>query len=118
MLFFVGCFSLIFIPLVMSFLYYSIYWKSYEQSYEKMSPFECGFNPMSSMRKPFSLRFFMLLILFLVFDVELVLMFPLYSVLCMNKSMLAIFMLYSFILLLLIGLLYEWFMGMLDWSKN
>nr|AZN62409.1 NADH dehydrogenase subunit 3 [Achatinella fulgens] len=116
-LFFLGCLSLIFIPLMMMFLYYFIYWKSY-QSYEKVSPFECGFNPMSNMRKPFSLRFFMLLILFLVFDVELVLMFPLYSVLYMNKSMLAIFMLYGFILLLLIGLLYEWFMGMLDWSKN
>nr|YP_009253512.1 NADH dehydrogenase subunit 3 [Achatinella mustelina]ANC62887.1 NADH dehydrogenase subunit 3 [Achatinella mustelina] len=117
-MFFMGSLSLILIPLVMMLLYYFIYWKSYEQSHEKTSPFECGFNPMSNMRKPFSLRFFMLLILFLVFDVELVLMFPLYSVLHMNKSMLTIFMFYSFIMLLLIGLLYEWFMGMLDWSKS
>nr|AOX15197.1 NADH dehydrogenase subunit 3 [Achatinella sowerbyana] len=117
-MFFMGSISLILIPLVMMLLYYFIYWKSYEQSYEKMSPFECGFNPMSNMRKPFSLRFFMLLILFLVFDVELVLMFPLYSVLYMNMSMLAIFMFYGFILLLLSSLLYEWFMGMLDWSKD
>lgn len=43
---------------------------------EKLSPFECGFAPIQEFRIPFSLHFFLITILFLVFDVELVLMFP------------------------------------------
>ncbi|MBD5073911.1 NAD(P)H-quinone oxidoreductase subunit 3 [Xanthomonas citri pv. citri] len=46
-------------------------------SREKLTPFECGFDPNKKARTPFSLRFFIVTILFLIFDVELVLIFPL-----------------------------------------
>nr|UFZ13014.1 NADH dehydrogenase subunit 3 [Protohermes hainanensis] len=84
---------------------------------EKASPFECGFDPISSSRLPFSLRFFLIAVIFLIFDVEIALLFPL--ILIMNFS--SIFMWFSvsliFILILLIGLYHEWNQGALNWAN-
>nr|YP_010372430.1 NADH dehydrogenase subunit 3 [Dryomyza anilis]UPA56143.1 NADH dehydrogenase subunit 3 [Dryomyza anilis] len=84
---------------------------------EKSSPFECGFDPKSSSRLPFSLRFFLITIIFLIFDVEIALILPM--VLIINYSNLLVWSLTSviFILILLGGLYHEWNQGMLNWSK-
>nr|WKU83952.1 NADH dehydrogenase subunit 3 [Hadromyia pulchra] len=90
--------------------------KSYSDR-EKSSPFECGFDPMSSSRLPFSLKFFLITIIFLIFDVEIALILPM--ILILNFSYLLMWTLTSiiFILILLLGLYHEWNQGMLNWTK-
>lgn len=84
---------------------------------EKNSPFECGFDPKSSSRLPFSLHFFLITIIFLIFDVEIALILPI--ILIVNYSNLLIWTITSiiFILILLIGLYHEWNQGILNWSN-
>nr|QLY89466.1 NADH dehydrogenase subunit 3 [Pseudocollinella humida] len=84
---------------------------------EKSSPFECGFDPKSSSRLPFSLRFFLITIIFLIFDVEIALILPM--ILIINFSNIMVWTMTSliFILILLLGLYHEWNQGMLNWSN-
>nr|YP_010730237.1 NADH dehydrogenase subunit 3 [Biomeigenia flava]WEG23052.1 NADH dehydrogenase subunit 3 [Biomeigenia flava] len=84
---------------------------------EKNSPFECGFDPKSSARLPFSLRFFLITIIFLIFDVEIALILPI--ILIMNFSNLIMWSITSiiFLMILLLGLYHEWNQGMLNWSN-
>nr|YP_010579435.1 NADH dehydrogenase subunit 3 [Lepidurus couesii]UNY33517.1 NADH dehydrogenase subunit 3 [Lepidurus couesii] len=84
---------------------------------EKSSPFECGFDPMANARTPFSLRFFMVAMIFLIFDVEIALLLPF----AFNPLLLSTYYwgltLFFFILVLLMGLYHEWNQGALDWSE-
>nr|YP_010028957.1 NADH dehydrogenase subunit 3 [Tanyptera hebeiensis]QOU09747.1 NADH dehydrogenase subunit 3 [Tanyptera hebeiensis] len=84
---------------------------------EKCSPFECGFDPKTSSRVPFSLRFFLITIIFLIFDVEIALILPM--ILVINFSNLFMWSISSiiFIFILLIGLYHEWNQGSLNWSS-
>nr|YP_010688219.1 NADH dehydrogenase subunit 3 [Pillucina pisidium (Dunker, 1860)]WBR65413.1 NADH dehydrogenase subunit 3 [Pillucina pisidium (Dunker, 1860)] len=82
---------------------------------EKGSPYECGFEPMGPTRVPFSLRFFLVAVIFLVFDLEVVLLFPCLMV-GWNVWMFS-FMLWMFLFLLGLGLGYEWNEGSLDWKE-
>nr|AHZ34687.1 NADH dehydogenase subunit 3 [Pseudobiotus spinifer] len=85
---------------------------------EKMTPFECGFDPSHQMRSSFSLRFFVTTLLFLVFDVETAVLLPLpLGVSSSNNSYLVSLMSLIF-LLLLMGLVLEWSQGALDWLWN
>lgn len=82
---------------------------------EKSSPFECGFIPQTQHRTPFSLHFFLITILFLVFDVELVLLFPFLLWPWIKVNFLSIFLIILF--LLTIGLIIEWSQKILEWAK-
>nr|AEK84221.1 NADH dehydrogenase subunit 3 [Alcithoe wilsonae] len=84
---------------------------------EKNSPFECGFDPIKSARLPFSLRFFLLAIIFLIFDVEIVLLFPILSSMNSSFSMSLMFSVFMFLVILIIGLFHEWNEGSLDWAQ-
>nr|QXN53088.1 NADH dehydrogenase subunit 3 [Hemerobius simulans] len=84
---------------------------------EKNSPFECGFDPKCSARLPFSLHFFLIAIIFLVFDVEIALILPI--IMIMNTSNLILWTTISiyFLLILLMGLYHEWNQGALEWTN-
>nr|QFI35735.1 NADH dehydrogenase subunit 3 [Protographium marcellus] len=107
---------LIFISNIMMMLSMILSKKSFMDR-EKNSPFECGFDPKSSARIPFSLHFFLITVIFLIFDIEIALIFP--FIMCFN--MVNIFSLtkisFFFLLMLLIGLYHEWNQNMLNWSN-
>nr|YP_009123700.1 NADH dehydrogenase subunit 3 [Euastacus armatus]AJN90574.1 NADH dehydrogenase subunit 3 [Euastacus armatus] len=83
---------------------------------EKMSPFECGFDPKNSARLPFSLRFFLIAVIFLIFDVEITLLLPLASVAPFTNIFSWTYSGLFFLLILLFGLFYEWWKGALEWA--
>nr|YP_009122051.1 NADH dehydrogenase subunit 3 [Chaetodontoplus mesoleucus]AJH65809.1 NADH dehydrogenase subunit 3 [Chaetodontoplus mesoleucus] len=84
---------------------------------EKLSPYECGFDPLGTARLPFSIRFFLVAILFLLFDLEIALLLPLPWG-DQLASPLATFLWASAVLsLLTLGLAYEWLQGGLEWAE-
>nr|AHF21619.1 NADH dehydrogenase subunit 3 [Argas sp. SpringbokSA-QMS95171] len=90
--------------------------KKMETKKEKFTPFECGFDPFSLSRLPFSLRFFMITIIFLIFDIEIIILLPLPFISQIpNWNYPLIFSL--IIMIILLGLLYEWKKGMIEWMK-
>nr|QWT29588.1 NADH dehydrogenase subunit 3 [Abraxas latifasciata] len=82
---------------------------------EKSSPFECGFDPKSSARIPFSLHFFLITMIFLIFDVEIALIFPMIKLFKLMNFFFWMKISFFFIFILLIGLYHEWNQGMLNW---
>nr|QXT45857.1 NADH dehydrogenase subunit 3 [Cinygmina sp. 07BF86] len=84
---------------------------------EKSSPFECGFDPKSSSRLPFSLRFFLIAVIFLIFDVEIALLLPLIVLLPVTAPNTWFLVGLFFLLILIVGLYHEWNQGALDWAN-
>nr|YP_009764370.1 NADH dehydrogenase subunit 3 [Synalpheus microneptunus]QIS92008.1 NADH dehydrogenase subunit 3 [Synalpheus microneptunus] len=84
---------------------------------EKNSPFECGFDPKGSARLPFSLRFFLIAIVFLIFDVEITLLLPLASIFDKTNTITWTMTGTFFLLILLAGLYHEWMQGALEWAE-
>lgn len=82
---------------------------------EKMSAYECGFDPFEESIGRFDIKFYLVAILFLVFDLEIIFLFPW----AVGVFMLDIFyniIVVIFIFVLLVGFVYEWFKGALDWN--
>nr|YP_010956569.1 NADH dehydrogenase subunit 3 [Synodus poeyi]WMY89662.1 NADH dehydrogenase subunit 3 [Synodus poeyi] len=85
--------------------------------YEKLSPYECGFDPLGTARLPFSLRFFLVAILFLLFDLEIALLLPLPWGDQLNSPSTTFFWASLLLILLTLGLAYEWTQGGLEWAE-
>nr|YP_004123099.1 NADH dehydrogenase subunit 3 [Hypsibius dujardini]CBY83892.1 NADH dehydogenase subunit 3 [Hypsibius dujardini] len=99
-------------------LFLSIFMKpqNMKMKYEKLSSFECGFDPSHKMRTPFSLRFFIVTVIFLIFDIEVTIMMPIPF--GANLTQFFSYMSSNFILMFLLigGLFFEWSQGALEWS--
>lgn len=91
--------------------------KKINQEREKPSPFECGFDPKRSARIPFSLRFYLIAVIFLIFDVEITLIIPLPMISIISNKIVIIYLGLFFITILLAGLYHEWNQGALEWDK-
>nr|AWD84296.1 NADH dehydrogenase subunit 3 [Gerres filamentosus] len=85
--------------------------------HEKLSPYECGFDPLGSARLPFSLRFFLVAILFLLFDLEIALLLPLPWGDQLPSPLLTFCWTTAVLVLLTLGLVYEWLQGGLEWAE-
>nr|YP_002519466.1 NADH dehydrogenase subunit 3 [Scobinichthys granulatus]YP_002519853.1 NADH dehydrogenase subunit 3 [Acanthaluteres brownii]YP_002520029.1 NADH dehydrogenase subunit 3 [Meuschenia hippocrepis]BAH10298.1 NADH dehydrogenase subunit 3 [Acanthaluteres brownii]BAH10376.1 NADH dehydrogenase subunit 3 [Meuschenia hippocrepis]BAH10506.1 NADH dehydrogenase subunit 3 [Scobinichthys granulatus] len=85
--------------------------------HEKLSPYECGFDPVGSARLPFSLRFFLVAILFLLFDLEIALLLPLPWGDQLSSPLSTFFWASAVLVLLTAGLIYEWLQGGLEWAE-
>nr|UXD79070.1 NADH dehydrogenase subunit 3 [Prorhinotermes inopinatus] len=91
--------------------------KKNNEDREKSSPFECGFDPKSSARMPFSSRFFLVAVIFMIFDVEIALLLPMPITMTTSdmKSWMSVSVL--FLMILIIGLYHEWNQGSLEWTN-
>nr|AGQ50310.1 NADH dehydrogenase subunit 3 [Strix leptogrammica] len=84
---------------------------------EKLSPYECGFDPLGSARLPFSIRFFLVAILFLLFDLEIALLLPLPWAIQLQSPISTLTWTFTMITLLTLGLIYEWMQRGLEWAE-
>nr|ADN11989.1 NADH dehydrogenase subunit 3 [Heteronotia binoei] len=84
---------------------------------EKLSPYECGFDPLGTARLPFSIRFFLVAILFLLFDLEIALLLPTPWAINSTNPLQTLSWTTILISLLTLGLIYEWLQGGLEWAE-
>nr|AHZ60869.1 NADH dehydrogenase subunit 3 [Mus caroli] len=112
-------FIVIFINTLLSLALISIaFWLPQMNLYsEKANPYECGFDPTSSARLPFSMKFFLVAITFLLFDLEIALLLPLPWAIQTTNTTIMMTMAFILVMILSLGLMYEWLQKGLEWTE-
>lgn len=82
----------------------------------KMSPYECGMDPVGDARERFSVKFYLVAMLFILFDVEAVFLYP-WAVILRELKMFGFWEMLVYITIVLVGFFYAWKKGALDWGK-
>ncbi len=82
---------------------------------EKLSPYECGFEAFENTRMKFDVRYYLVAILFIIFDLEIAFLFP-WAVALDEIGMFGFLAMVIFILILVVGFIYEWMKGALEWE--
>ena len=82
---------------------------------QKLAPYECGFEPFEDARLRFDVRYYLIAILFIIFDLEIAFLFP-WAVVFQHIGLVALIEMALFLLLLVIGFAYVWKKGALEWE--
>ena len=82
---------------------------------EKLSPYECGFEAFDDARRKFDVRFYLVAILFIIFDLEVAFLFP-WAVVFHDVGALGFWSMMIFLAVLTVGFVYEWNKGALEWD--
>jgi NADH-quinone oxidoreductase subunit A len=82
---------------------------------EKLSPYECGFEAFEDSRMKFDVRYYLVAILFIIFDLEIAFLFP-WAVVLDQIGMVGFIAMMIFLAILVIGFIYEWKKGALEWE--
>ena len=82
----------------------------------KLSPYECGMDPVGDARQSFSVKFYLVAMLFILFDVEAVFLYP-WAVILRDLKMFGFYEMLVYILIVLVGFFYIWKKGALDWGE-
>jgi len=83
----------------------------------KVSPYECGVQPIGDARSRFSVKFYLVAMLFILFDVEAVFLYP-WAVILRELKMFGFWEMIVYIVIILVGLFYVWKKGVLDWGLS
>jgi NADH-quinone oxidoreductase subunit A len=85
-----------------------------ENLVDKTTPYECGFEAFGDARDSFDIKYYLLGIIFLIFDLELIFLLP--WVVCLSKlNIISVFSILTFLIVLTTGFIFEWKKGSLDW---
>ena len=84
-------------------------------NYQKLNSYECGFSPFEDSRIPFSIKFYLIAILFLIFDLEVTLLFP-WALVINQIHIIGFYYILIFLVILTLGFIYEWYKGALEWE--
>ena len=82
---------------------------------EKLSPYECGFEPFDDAHMKFDVRFYLVAILFIIFDLEIAFLFP-WAVVLNDIGVFGLLAMFLFLAILVVGFIYEWKKGALEWE--
>lgn len=109
-IFFIISFALAFVVFGLSYLL-----STHKADSEKVSAYECGFSPFEDARGTFDVRFYLVSILFIIFDLEVSFLFP-WAICLHHVTFIGFLAMFIFLLILTIGFVYEWRKGALNWE--
>src|SRR6056300_688666 len=119
-LYFANYFSLFvhfLISIVFAFVFFGLSYivATQKADTEKLSAYECGFDPFNDARNTFDVRFYLVAILFIIFDLEVSFLFP-WCITIGHLSTFSFWSMFLFLFILTIGFIYEWKKGALEWE--
>jgi len=82
---------------------------------EKNSPYECGFEAFEDSRMKFDIRYYLVAILFIIFDLEIAFLFP-WAIVIHQVGLIGLISMAIFLMILVVGFIYEWKKGALEWD--